>query len=356
MSEQYQRVNNDDDDDAAPAQHYTVSRDGVARLRSTAPSLPTLPNLDFNDIDNAISRMQSQFTASGSVTSPTRPSQPSSATSPIQAIPSPARRVPSRHSRGISSVETVVGDTAAEGTGKDAYEYLKYSDEHEQHPLESADIANQHLYATQQHQHQPGYLPTIHSGQTLLYQPQSYLPNSSPDFMYQTDPYGRPLSVVSGVWDGSRPTSVVFPYQTATSSAGYAPTVYNVPILSAYNPDTEYGSQSDLTHVTYHTDPFLQAATDSRPRSPVAEMEYVRVEKDAEASDPLTTTASRAAELESPQVNTKHYGPAPAGRQVRRRKTKKKVPLTKGHLVLELPVPSRLLLPYKPEPEMTHTR
>ena len=359
MSEQYQRVNNDEDD-APPVRHYTVNRDGVARPRPTAPSLPALPNLDFNDIDNAISRMQSQFGASGSVTSPTRLSQSSpSAISPNQALPSPARQTSSRHRRGVLSAETVVGDSVAggKGKGKDEYEYLKHSDEHEQFLVESADIANQHLYATQQHQQQQtAYLPTIHSGQTMHYQSQTFLPNSSPDFMYQTDPYGRPLSAVSGVWDGSRPASGAFPYPPATSSVGYAPTLYNVPILSVYDPGTEYGSQSDLTHVNYHTDPFLHAANDSRPRSPAAEMEYVRVEKDPEAGVPLTTTTPGTAELESPQVDTKHYGPAPAGRQVRRRKTKKKVPLTKGHLVLDLPVPSRLLLPYKPEPEMTHTR
>jgi len=355
MSEHYQRVNNDDDD-AAPVRHYAVNQDGVARLRPTAPSLPGLPNLDFNDIDNAISRMQSRFSASGSVTSPSRPSQSSpSATSPNQALPSPARQVLSQHSRGVSSAENVVGDSAPEGTGKDGYEYLKYSDEHEQFLVESADIANQHLYATQHQQQQSGYLPTIHSGQTVHYQPQAYLPNSTPDFMYQTDPYGRPLSVVSGIWDGSRPASAAFPYQTPTGSVGYAPTVYNVPVLSAYNPDTEYGSQSDLTHVNYHVDPFLRPANDSRPRTPTAEMEYVRVEERPEADVPPTAVPGTA-EIQSPQMDTKHYGPAPAGRQVRRRKTKKKVPLTKGHLVLDLPVPSRLLLPYKPEPEMTHTR
>jgi hypothetical protein len=356
MSEQYQRVNNDEDD-AAPVRHYAVNQDGVIRLRPTAPSLPAVPNLDFNDIDNAISRMQSRFSASGSVTSPSRPSQSSpSAISPNQAIPSPARQISSQHRRGVSSAENVVGDSAAEVTGKDGYEYL-HTDEHEQFLVESADIANQHLYATQQHQQQQsGYLPTIQSGQTMHYQPQAYLPNSAPDFMYQTDPYGRPLSVVSGIWDGSRPASAAFPYHTPTGSVGYAPTVYNVPVLSAYNLDTEYGSQSDLTHINYHADPFLHPANDSRPRSPTAEVEYVRVEKHPEAGVPPTTTIPGTAELQSPQEDTKHYGPAPVGKQVRRRKTKKKVPLTKGHLVLDLPVPSRLLLPYKPEPEMTHTR
>jgi chitin synthase len=43
----------------------------------------------------------------------------------------------------------------------------------------------------------------------------------------------------------------------------------------------------------------------------------------------------------TPKPDTLHYGPAPVGAQVRRRMTKKKIPLTQGHLVLDLPVPSK---------------
>jgi hypothetical protein len=111
----------------------------------------------------------------------------------------------------------------------------------------------------------------------------------SPDVMYQTDPYARPISVVSGIWDGSRPVSAAFPYQTPTGLVGYAPTVYNVSVPSTYNSDTEYDSQSDLTHINYHAGPFLRLANDLCPRFPTAEMGYVRVEKYPEASVPLTT-------------------------------------------------------------------
>lgn len=42
-------------------------------------------------------------------------------------------------------------------------------------------------------------------------------------------------------------------------------------------------------------------------------------------------------------LDTQHFGPAPAkGAQLRRHKTKKKVVLTQGHLVLDCPVPSKL--------------
>jgi hypothetical protein len=104
--------------------------------------------------------------------------------------------------------------------------------------------------------------------------------------MSQTDPYDSPPSVVSGTWDGTRPASAAFPYQTPTGSVGYAPIVYNIPVLSTYNPDTEYGSQSDLTHVNYYADPFLRLLC---PRFPTAEMGYVRVERYPEANVLLTT-------------------------------------------------------------------
>ncbi|ELU39319.1 chitin synthase A [Rhizoctonia solani AG-1 IA] len=63
-------------------------------------------------------------------------------------------------------------------------------------------------------------------------------------------------------------------------------------------------------------------------------------------------------------VSLKHHyddlvessGPAPEGRMMRRHKTKKRVPLTAGHLVIELPIPDRLVLPKRGTEEMMTTR
>ncbi|KAI0066085.1 glycosyltransferase family 2 protein [Artomyces pyxidatus] len=55
-------------------------------------------------------------------------------------------------------------------------------------------------------------------------------------------------------------------------------------------------------------------------------------------------------------VETRHFGPAPPGRILRRHKTKKRVPLTNGNLVLELPVPPKLVLPRKGDNEIMKTR
>jgi chitin synthase len=55
-------------------------------------------------------------------------------------------------------------------------------------------------------------------------------------------------------------------------------------------------------------------------------------------------------------VETRHFGPAPTGRVTRRHNMKKRVQLTRGNLVIELPVPPNLVLPWIGEPEMMNTR
>ncbi|KAG8735989.1 hypothetical protein FRC10_009939 [Ceratobasidium sp. 414] len=54
--------------------------------------------------------------------------------------------------------------------------------------------------------------------------------------------------------------------------------------------------------------------------------------------------------------DTQHFGPAPEGRMKRRDKTKKRVPLTAGNLVVTLDIPERLVLPKRGSEEMTSTR
>ncbi|KAJ3749041.1 chitin synthase [Lentinula detonsa] len=55
-------------------------------------------------------------------------------------------------------------------------------------------------------------------------------------------------------------------------------------------------------------------------------------------------------------VETRHFGPAPSGRVTRRHNMTKRVQLTRGNLVLELPVPPNLVLPRMGEPEMMKMR
>ncbi|EJD02909.1 glycosyltransferase family 2 protein [Fomitiporia mediterranea MF3/22] len=55
-------------------------------------------------------------------------------------------------------------------------------------------------------------------------------------------------------------------------------------------------------------------------------------------------------------MSTQHYGPAPVGRVIRRLFQKKRVQLTNGNLVIDLNVPTKLVLPLRREEEMLKTR
>jgi len=77
---------------------------------------------------------------------------------------------------------------------------------------------------------------------------------------------------------------------------------------------------------------------------------------DPEPETPKSTAFSLPESQHTQQETTLHFGPAPTGRVVRRHKTKKRVQLTNGNLVVDLKVPPRLVLPRKGEPETTHTR
>ena len=55
-------------------------------------------------------------------------------------------------------------------------------------------------------------------------------------------------------------------------------------------------------------------------------------------------------------LTTQHYGPAPIGRVKRRHNQKKRVQLTNGNLVLDLDVPTKMVLPRRGEEEMSKMR
>jgi chitin synthase len=65
---------------------------------------------------------------------------------------------------------------------------------------------------------------------------------------------------------------------------------------------------------------------------------------------------STVSDVPGTPVETRHFGPAPIGRVARRNKTTKRVPLTNGNLVLDLPVPPKLVLPRAGHPEVMKTR
>jgi chitin synthase len=95
-----------------------------------------------------------------------------------------------------------------------------------------------------------------------------------------------------------------------------------------------YG-QGDYLNEKY-ADTFGQdVAYDDGEKTPVSTLNYLEPETPAE---------------------TRHFGPAPTGRILRRHKSKKRVQLTNGNLVVDINVPPKMVLPYRGEPEMTTTR
>jgi chitin synthase len=74
---------------------------------------------------------------------------------------------------------------------------------------------------------------------------------------------------------------------------------------------------------------------------------------DPEPETPTSTLNSLPSET---PLETRHFGPAPSGRVLRRHKTKRRVQLTNGNLVVDLNVPPKLLLPRRGEPETMKTR
>ena len=71
---------------------------------------------------------------------------------------------------------------------------------------------------------------------------------------------------------------------------------------------------------------------------------------------PKSTMMLEDSDVPGTPVETRHFGPAPTGRVARRNKTTKRVPLTNGNLVLDLPVPPKLVLPRVGHPEVMKTR
>ncbi|KAI9510939.1 chitin synthase-domain-containing protein [Russula earlei] len=65
---------------------------------------------------------------------------------------------------------------------------------------------------------------------------------------------------------------------------------------------------------------------------------------------------SALSDIPGTPLETRHFGPAPIGRVARRNNATKRVPLTNGNLVLDLPVPPKLVLPRVGQPEVMKTR
>jgi len=103
--------------------------------------------------------------------------------------------------------------------------------------------------------------------------------------------------------------------------------------------------QQFLSKALNQGDAFLNQALEEKPK-----------DQNVFADPRRVVFPSTMSDVPETPVETRHFGPAPIGRVARRNKTTKRVPLTNGNLVLDLPVPPKLVLPRSGHPEVMKAR
>lgn len=145
----------------------------------------------------------------------------------------------------------------------------------------------------------------------------------------------------------------------AYASGNYSRASYRPPRSRSPTPavdDEDYmivGNES--VHYTGYPDDHYDIGNDATEKPYYTERGYLSngqtVLYDPEPETPTSTVYSLP-----PDEKTRHFGPAPTGRVLRRHKTKRRVQLTNGNLVVDLDVPPKLVLPRRGEPETMKTR
>lgn len=153
-----------------------------------------------------------------------------------------------------------------------------------------------------------------------------------------------------------------FRYDAEAYTSGAHPRT-NLGTMRSRSP-TPFGDDEDyklcgnnIIHYTGHShsnghiyDPENVTHRDSRGEYDISQ--YADISREDYEDDGEKTPISLEPDV---HMETRHFGPAPIGR-ARRRLKKKRVQLTNGHLVVDLSVPPKLVLPYRGEPEMIKTR
>ncbi|KAF8894117.1 chitin synthase-domain-containing protein [Infundibulicybe gibba] len=186
------------------------------------------------------------------------------------------------------------------------------------------------------------------------YHDQDYVPSSNHSYMsYEPE----------GMAAGSELDH--FQYDTeAYASGNYSRTSFRIPRSRSPTPavdDEDYHIVGDESiHYTGNPEsPYDQSKTVYQsqyiPNDYLDSQHLGYSEKILYDPEPKTPSSMNQSLPETP-LETRHFGPAPSGRVLRRHKTKKRVPLTNGNLVVDLNVPPKLVLPRRGEPETTKTR
>ncbi|KAI8972260.1 hypothetical protein BD414DRAFT_500722 [Trametes punicea] len=373
---------NDNNDHENDARLYALS-DGP--LQSSDSSF------DYDKIDAAVTTVQQRFSTVR--TSPSR--QPS-----LPPVPEASEEGSLAGESTSLSRNSSFSGVALVGQRQQALEYLPTINSGEplewdgmyaapeEDPFADSHAPVYHQPIPQQPAYRPPALVAQNTSQSSLYDhASSYY---TPERTSWTAP-SRPMSAYSAVTSvPSNPTgwtyaaqehsaSAMYPADTsidhfrhdteAYASGTYSRPSYRPPRSRSPTPavdDEDYQIKGDGSiHYTGYTPspqrrPLSQVSTNEQSgqdityRSPL----FSRTRAQSEPVDAEKASLTNSASLTEPEtpVTTRHFGPAPSGRVLRRHKTKKRVQLTNGNLVLDLAVPPKLVLPRKGEPETMKTR
>ncbi|OSD06767.1 glycosyltransferase family 2 protein [Trametes coccinea BRFM310] len=382
---------NDYENDAPPV------RSSIMRYALSEGPLPsTDSSFDYDKIDAAVTNVQQRFSTVR--TSPSRqPSLP-----PVPEASEEGSLAGDGASLSRNSSIALVGQSLTPYRPR-AIEYGPlptitsgepldwdgmYGAAPEEDPFADTQAPVYHQPIPQQPAYQPAALVAQNTSQSSLYDhsPSYYTPERT-----SWAAPSRPVSAYSAVtsvpsnttgWTYAgqeNSTSALYPADSsidhfrhdteAYATGAYSRPSYRPPRSRSPTPaveDEDYQISGDgSVHYTGYTPspqrrPLSQVSTNEQSgqdityQSPI----FSRTRAQSEPADAEKASLTNSASLTEPEtpVMTRHFGPAPAGRILRRHKTKKRVQLTNGNLVLDLAVPPKLVLPRKGEPETMKTR
>ncbi|KAF8629158.1 hypothetical protein AX17_005743 [Amanita inopinata Kibby_2008] len=203
---------------------------------------------------------------------------------------------------------------------------------------------------------------------SVYYDPPYYPPSNHSNNSYASSYEAVPLTTSLDIDHFSHDTEA---YASGTySRASYQPSRSRSPTPAVDDEDYHIIGNTSVHYTSPHRPNSSQLVSDPEKVDPfhtayntaysdIPSAMYGPIQSQNVVYDPVpeTPTSTLHSELSSePPPETRHYGPAPSGRIIRRHKTKKRVRLTNGNLVIDLDVPPKLILPRRGEPETMKTR
>ncbi|KAJ7218117.1 chitin synthase [Mycena pura] len=208
--------------------------------------------------------------------------------------------------------------------------------------------------------YQPGqHLAPIITGETLSLDQGPYTtedivadPFADPPTLFPSNPYYEHEHVSAAYYEHDGPSAGNidhFHYDAETYASGnYARASHRLPRSRSPTPAVDDEDYQIVDDESVHFTGYSSISDPEKGGDGYANGMY------GAYATPYDLHFSSSTNGEETPLETRHFGPAPTGRAVRRNK-KKRVRLTKGNLVVDLDVPPRLVLPRR-EPEFLKAR